>query len=261
MALRECCITGFKWEGTPTGKASKLNDNDVYITGDNPDVAILIVHDALGWTFPNARLLADHYAQEINATVYLPDFYDGEVLDPSIFVPGADLSKFDFEGFAHRHRRELREPQIFAAAKTLRQKHKKLGAVGYCWGGWGVFRLAAKEHDPPLVDAISAGHPSWLTHKDIEDVAVPVQVLAPEIDYSLPAELKSFVFETFSKAALEFDYRHFKGMEHGALVRGDERQPGERTAMTRAKNAVVGWLRDFLHDLFSIFSIGDCAIS
>ena len=36
-------------------------------------VAILMVHDIFGWTFPNARLLADHYAKEADATVYLPD--------------------------------------------------------------------------------------------------------------------------------------------------------------------------------------------
>lgn len=28
-----------------------------------------------GWTLNNARLLADHYAKEADATVYLPDLY------------------------------------------------------------------------------------------------------------------------------------------------------------------------------------------
>lgn len=36
-------------------------------------VAVLIVHDLFGWNLPNARLLADHYAKEADATVYLPD--------------------------------------------------------------------------------------------------------------------------------------------------------------------------------------------
>ena len=31
------------------------------------------VHDAYGWTFTNARVLADHYANEVDATVFLPD--------------------------------------------------------------------------------------------------------------------------------------------------------------------------------------------
>ncbi len=55
------------------GKEIKLANNDTYVTGSNKDVAIMVVHDIFGWTFPNLRLLADHYAQEANATVYLPD--------------------------------------------------------------------------------------------------------------------------------------------------------------------------------------------
>ncbi len=55
------------------GKETKLANNNTYVTGSNKDVAIMIVHDIFGWTFPNLRLLADHYAQEANATVYLPD--------------------------------------------------------------------------------------------------------------------------------------------------------------------------------------------
>jgi len=71
--MSQCCLSGFKWDGTPVGKETKLANNDTYVTGSNKDVAIMIVHDIFGWTFPNLRLLADHYAQEANATVYLPD--------------------------------------------------------------------------------------------------------------------------------------------------------------------------------------------
>lgn len=71
--MSNCCKSGFKWDGKPTGKEVKIAGNDAYVTGTNKDAAILIVHDVFGWTLPNARLLADHYAEEANATVYLPD--------------------------------------------------------------------------------------------------------------------------------------------------------------------------------------------
>lgn len=35
----------------------------------------MIVHDVFGWKSPNPRLLADHYAKEADATVYVPDLY------------------------------------------------------------------------------------------------------------------------------------------------------------------------------------------
>jgi hypothetical protein len=73
--MPECehCLQGFKWDGTPSGKESTLANHQTYITGDNPNVAILVISDMFGWRFRNLRLLADHYASEVNATVFLPD--------------------------------------------------------------------------------------------------------------------------------------------------------------------------------------------
>ena len=73
MALSPCCATGFAWNGTPKGKETTLAGIKAYVTGDDKDAAVLIIHDVFGWTLNNARLLADHYAEEAGATVYLPD--------------------------------------------------------------------------------------------------------------------------------------------------------------------------------------------
>ncbi|KAI6080834.1 dienelactone hydrolase family protein [Hypoxylon rubiginosum] len=246
MAMKSCCFTGFEWSGTPSGKVGKLGQIDSYIAGDNPDVVILMIHDALGWTFPNGRLVADHLAKEANATVYLPDFFFGEVIDPAIILSG-DLSKFDFAGFLQRQGREVREGAIFEAAKELRKTYKKIGAIGYCYGGWAAFRLGAKEHNPPLVDAISMGHPSLVTTKDIDEVAVPVQILAPEHDFVYTPELKAHTLATIPKLGIEFDYHHYPGVEHGAFIRGDDTKPGERKAMANAKTAAVAWFNQHLH--------------
>lgn len=79
--MSDCCEDGFSrhclagniWDGTPTGSETKLAGLNVYKTGDNPNVAVLYVHDALGWSFVNTRLVADYYAKELGATVWLPD--------------------------------------------------------------------------------------------------------------------------------------------------------------------------------------------
>jgi len=69
--MSQCCLSGFKWGGTPVGKETKLGNNDTCVTGSNKAVAIMVVHDIYDWK--NLRLLADHYAQEADTTVYLPD--------------------------------------------------------------------------------------------------------------------------------------------------------------------------------------------
>ena len=75
MSLPESCTIGFRWDGKPIGERTTLGDLDCYVTGSNPESAVLIIHDIFGWTLKNTRLLADHYAQEANITVYLPDLY------------------------------------------------------------------------------------------------------------------------------------------------------------------------------------------
>jgi dienelactone hydrolase len=247
MSVSSCCLKGFEWEGSPAGRIGKLANNEAYITGDNPDAAVMIVHDLLGWTFPNVRLLADHYAREANATVYVPDFFGGEALPFGPIING-NWGEIDVPGFVKKNSREIREPEIFDCARALRQKYKKVGAAGFCYGGWAVFRLGAKEHQPPLVDCITAGHPSLLTKKDIDEVAVPVQILAPEIDPVYTAELKTHSFQTITKLGVPFDYQHFPGVEHACFVRGDNKKAGEREAMARGKNAALSWFRQFSHD-------------
>ena len=75
-----CCLQGFQWDGAPAGRIEKLANKEAYIIGDNPDAAVMIIHDLLGWTFPNMRLLVDHYAREASASVYVPDFFSGLAL-------------------------------------------------------------------------------------------------------------------------------------------------------------------------------------
>lgn len=251
MSVSKCCITGFEWHGTPTGRTGRVAGLDTYIAGSNADVAVLLVADLFGWTFPNIRLLADHYAREIGATVFAPDFFGGEVL-PFDLIAADKFDQFDLPGFLGRNSREIREPEIFAFARALKSEEhgfKKVGAVGFCYGGWASFRLGAKEHaQAPLVDCVSIGHPSMTTKKDIDEVAVPVQMLAPEMDRAYTAELKSHTFETLQRLNVPFDYQHFPGVAHSCLVRGDENKPGERAAMARGKNATVAWLKQWLLD-------------
>ena len=73
--ISECCLKGFKWDGTPVGSVEPFptSSNQTYRTGSNPDVAIMLIHDLLSWEFNNTRLLADHFAEEVNATVFVPD--------------------------------------------------------------------------------------------------------------------------------------------------------------------------------------------
>ncbi|CAO2647156.1 Nn.00g080780.m01.CDS01 [Neocucurbitaria sp. VM-36] len=253
-SFSSCCLKNFTWNGTPAGHESTLSNLPTYITGTNPHAAVLFVHDALGWTFLNSRLLADHFAREANVTVYMPDFFGGEVLDATLILQGR-FHELDLAGFKTRNAREIREPEIFNCAKVLREMgYEKLGAVGYCFGGWAVLRLAARQPVAPLVDAVVVAHPSWVTKSDLDGVCVPIQLLAPETDGQFSPELKMYAFQNLvlekrvgrDGRGVPVEWVHFPGVEHGCLTKGDEGVVGEREAMVRGKDAAVSWFRQWL---------------
>ncbi|KAK0727631.1 Alpha/Beta hydrolase protein [Lasiosphaeria miniovina] len=242
----ECCLRAFEWDGTPAGTVSTIpgTNHAAYVTGNNPSAAVLYLHDILGWTFPNARLLADHYAREANVTVYVPDLFDGWVVSREA-VFAKRYEDIDMAGFLARNNREKREPEIIAAARALRAKYARVGVVGFCYGGWASARLGAKDL-LGVVDCVSIGHPGLMTKADVDALAVPTQLLAPEIDEHYPPELKTHTFQTLQALGLPFEYHHFPGVEHGCLTRGDEAAKGSRDAMVRGKNAAVAWFKQWL---------------
>lgn len=244
--MGDCCLKGFKWDAQPTGKEASLAGLSCYVTGSNPNVAIMIIHDLYGWTFQNSRILADHYAEEVNATVYVPDFFGGEVLPLDILQDQSQWHKLDLPAFLARNTKAIREPQIVECASTLRQQYKRTGAIGFCFGGWGVFRLGAQGRN--LVDCISTAHPTSLEKDEIGRVGVPVQIMAPEFDPMFTAELKEFSNRTIPTLGVPYDYQYFPGVEHAFAVRGDPKNPAEMKAMERAKNAAVLWFRQWLTD-------------
>ena len=51
-----------------------------------------------------------------------------------------------------RNSKEIRFPEVESCVHSLRQEHgfKKLGAIGFCYGGWAVFQLGAKGMLPSI---------------------------------------------------------------------------------------------------------------
>ncbi|KAJ4339204.1 hypothetical protein N0V87_003378 [Didymella glomerata] len=186
----------------------------------------------------SAQRLAD-----ANVTVFIPDFFGGEELELAPVLEGR-WHDLDMAGFSARNARPIREPEIFACARTLRTAgYKSLGSIGFCFGGWAVLRLAQAR----LVDAIVCAHPSWVTNEDFEGLGTPTLFLAPEIDAMFPDEMKGHAFGCLLKEKeTPFEWVHFPGLEHGCLTKGDQKAEGEREAMVKAKAAAVRWWGEWL---------------
>jgi len=247
--IDDCCKSGFKWEGTPIGHEGTLANNQAYITGTNKSAAVLLIHDIFGWTLPNLRLLADHFAKEANCTCYLVDFFGGEVIPEEKIDEGladpAKMKLLDLPGFIGRNSKEIRSPEIFACAKALRASYKKVGAIGYCYGGWACFRLAAKGEN--LLDCVSIAHPSLLEKSEIDTLGVPAQIIAPETDSQLTPELKEYCNKVIPGLGIPYQYDYYPGLVHGFAAKGDQNDPKQKAGLERAKNSAVTWFNEYLH--------------
>ncbi|KAJ9616470.1 hypothetical protein H2200_000189 [Cladophialophora chaetospira] len=248
MALTQCCVTGFRWDGTPKGKETTLGSSKTYVAGTNKEAAVVIVHDVFGWTLSNARLLADHYAEEADVTVYLPDFFGGEIVTPERLDPNYKGDEpFDLPGFMGRNNWGTRKEEITSFIKALKSElgFKKVGAIGFCWGGGAVVKLGAK--GTGLVDSVTSAHPGLFDNADVDALGdCPVQFIAPEDDFTFTPELKEYVLKTLPTKGIDWDYQYFAGLAHGFATRGDSKNPVQKRGLERAKNVAVTWFKEYL---------------
>lgn len=99
-----------------------------------------------------------------------------------------------------------------------------------------------------LVDAISTAHPSLLTKEEVDAISVPVQILSPEFDQMYTQELKDYTNSKIPALGVEYDYQYFPGLVHGFAARGDPSNAAQKKGLERAKNAVVHWFSEHLHE-------------
>ncbi|KAF2649866.1 dienelactone hydrolase family protein [Lophiostoma macrostomum CBS 122681] len=244
MSVCEDCKKGFNWNGETVGTETTIGESQTYVTGTSKSAAILLVHDIFGWTFPNLRILADHFAKECNATVYIPNYFGDEIVQESTMDDPEKWAKFDVGAFIGRQNKEKRWPEIKAHAQILKTQYPKVGAVGYCYGGWACFQLGA---DPALIDCITMAHPSMVTKEEIAGVSVPVQINASEHDHAYTEELKEYGNKVIPTRGVPYEYVFYPGVRHGFAAKGDQSDGTQRVALERCKRATVNFFNEFLH--------------
>ena len=109
-----------------------------------------------------------------------------------------------------------------------------------------MFQLGAKGNN--LVDCISTDHSTSLEKSEIENVGVPVQILAPEFDAMFTLELKEFsnkVIPTLGGCRMITSTSRASSIRFA--TRGDQQSGAQMRALMRAKNAAVYWFRQWLH--------------
>jgi dienelactone hydrolase len=158
--------------GTPTGEekvADGVNIYHAYSPSKSTDTAILFLTDIFGIKLAANKLLADSYARA-GYLVLMPDYFKG---DPQ----PENRTGFDQNAWRERHQQAEVTQIIDKTINYARNRLgvKKLGAVGYCFGGPYVVRALAPGKG---VDAGLIAHPGKFTDAELNAVAVPLTVAA-----------------------------------------------------------------------------------
>jgi len=231
-----------KHEGTPTGEVKNIGGINVYHAyppNKSTDNAILFLTDIFGLQLPQNRLLADSYAAA-GYLVLLPDYFKG---DP---IPADTPKSFDRNAWRTRHPQaeisNIIDGTVGYARDTL--KVKRLGAVGFCFGGPYVVRQLAKGKG---VDVGFIAHPGAFTDAELGGITGPLAVAAAETDQSLAPARRHEVETLLAKNNATYQINLYSGVSHGFAIRVDmnnwRQVYGKEAAFNQALLWFNGWLK------------------
>jgi dienelactone hydrolase len=143
-------------------------------------------------------------------------------------------STFNMTAWRLRHTVAMADAIVESTIKTMRSElgTKKIGAVGYCYGGKYVARFLASGKG---LDAGFTAHPSGVELREWEAVGNPLSIayggelianrlrgcvlIVLELDASSNASARSTTEATFIKGGKTYQTSLYAGAEHGFAVR------------------------------------------
>ncbi|KAK5064357.1 hypothetical protein LTR84_000190 [Exophiala bonariae] len=135
--------------------------------------------------------------------------------------------------------------------RSVEGANLKIGAIGFCWGGYHVTKLARGDptsNGRPVVDVAYTAHPSELKlPEDIEQIAIPYSVVIGDVDFAMPLKQVEEMRQILSKAGKpESEVVVISNAKHGFAVRAD---PEDEQAMVMAHQAfhqAINWFKEHL---------------
>lgn len=131
--------------------------------------AILIITDVIGHQFINTQLIADKFAAK-GYFVLMPDMFNGDS------VPLNRPEGLNIMDWVKNHSPVQTEPIIDSVLKEMRENLgcKRIGGVGYCFGGKYVCRYLK----PGLLDVGYIAHPTMLEGEELREIEGPLSIAA-----------------------------------------------------------------------------------
>ncbi|GLB36509.1 putative dienelactone hydrolase family protein [Lyophyllum shimeji] len=242
-----CSIPPVQSDYAPKGTIKQYGSfNKVYITGpEKSETKIVCVFDIFGF-FPQTQQGADIVAGALNATVYMPDFFEPDAPFPAEkFPPKTDKDKADLQAFFGG---PASPPKAIEKLTTFGRflktdGAKTLGAYGFCWGGKVTISAGAT---PDPFNSVAVVHPAMLSAADAEKLTVP---LAIYISKDEPIDEYDKILQIIRKKpfAAKCDHKKYANMFHGfAAARADLTKEDNRKEFEDVYAKLIRFFRNTL---------------
>lgn len=130
---------------------------------------------------------------------------------------------------------------------------KRIGAVGYCFGGKYVARFTGKvgADAGATADVGYTAHPSFIDADELKAINAPLSISAAETDQVFPAEKRRESEDILKELAegpkkIAYQVNLFSGVVHGFAVRADLEDKRAKFGKEQAFIQAVQWFDNFL---------------
>lgn len=280
------CLMGEVMEGTPQGTMGELGGVKYYLAGiatgdagrattstqvtdettgptESATKAIILCYDIFGLSVKNPKLIADALAKATSLPVYVPDYLEGDYVDPAKLhldetlqserprfqrittVVKMLVSFLVTTGptFIYRHRAAVTVPIVekFCTALRAGKGINRLGAVGFCLGGDVTTKLSISDD---FINIAVVAHPGPLGLQDFININIPYLLILASEDPLMgkkECEVKKVLEEK-----KDAEYRKYDGTVHGFAARPQKSDPVVQLAFEAAFQQTVDWFKKHL---------------
>ncbi|KAF2819615.1 alpha/beta-hydrolase [Ophiobolus disseminans] len=245
--MQKCCLAATLHEGTPTGTVHTINNIQIYISHPAPSSpsshpAIILLTDVYGYTFPNTRLIADAFASAGYMTL-VPDLFNGSE------VPWPPPESFNLQTYIET---TMPGPEsvdciVEGVLGYLRGLGvKRVGGVGYCFGGRYVCRFLKGRNGEGGLDAGFVGHPSFVEEEEVRNVGKPLSIAAAQTDEIFTTAKRYETEAILGAKEVPWQICVYGGTTHGFAVKGHMSTKEARRAKEGAFKQAVAWFEEYL---------------
>ncbi|KAI2603736.1 alpha/beta-hydrolase [Hypoxylon sp. NC1633] len=234
---------------TPTGTYETIAGLKTYVVGPpSPSRAIIDIYDVFG-PAPQTLQGADRLAAALSALVLVPDFLQGEYVQPEWMPPDTEAKKAALAQF--RAGPGAVPPAVAKLLEVRREAGQRWpgaadrwGVFGLCWGGKvGVVACNAEDGEG-LFRASGTAHPGGLAVEDAEALTVPHVLLASPGE---PADVVAQYKEILARPGKTGVVETYDKMFHGWMgARANLRDELNRSEYERGYKQIADFYAQYL---------------